>query len=246
VLFQWGSLVGVSPEWKIGGTYSIDPNHATAVYIPNYAPGGTSTWSAPAISPYEWNNTIPNMSSFQGVSVPNLSEALMNPNLNTTTMYQNKRGDICQYLSKTDSALTGYRMPKETEFATMPGENLVAWNTMAPSVDGWVKGAGDFYYMTQAYNSNRADGQTDMLNAAGNYDKKIFGSAINAEQGVVLPASGMLTGIGWMNAGMQGYYWSCSAPSPGAGCTYLFTSSMCATADGMVATGYPVRCIRTE
>jgi hypothetical protein len=135
---------------------------------------------------------------------------------NTTAMYDSLRGDICQYLGKTDAALSGYRLPKRDEFWAGTRQD---WNTSTPTTDGWLMGDGSF---TARNNAGYADGRADFLaaqsgtgynpNQPTNRAGTKMGSGINLVTGVVLPAGGVRTGTLSL-VGARGYHWSCSALS---------------------------------
>jgi hypothetical protein len=165
-------------------------------------------------------------------------------------MYDSLRGDICQYLGKTNPALNGYRLPKRDEFWAGTRQD---WNTATPTTDGWLKGDGTFVSSPAA---GYADGRADFLatqtgtgynpNQPTNGAGMKLGSGSNLATGVVLPAGGLRIGsLAFIGTG--GYYWSCSALSE------TFGWEMLLNVDGVGNMGrpgiprssaVPVRCIR--
>ncbi|MDR1743610.1 MAG: hypothetical protein LBR48_07310 [Dysgonamonadaceae bacterium] len=103
VLFQWGSLVGISPAQTNNAT-AFDAE-ATPIYVPDVAAG---TWSATTASAAGWTyTTIPSPSTLQG------DEAYTNLVLyeySDATSYAGYMGDICAYLTN-----KAWRMPRSTE-----------------------------------------------------------------------------------------------------------------------------------
>jgi hypothetical protein len=259
VFFRWGSLVGVSPAQTNGSSgYST----ATPVYIPTYVEGGTSTWSvgSGATNPY---STLGN-STDPATDIPYLDGSSYNASpygidntyvidaaRNTTAMYDSLRGDICQYLGKTDSTLTGYRLAIQNEMV----RGSQKWNTVTPTADGWIKGDGSFNMRNGA---GYADGRADFLAEVSGtgYDPTQptngvgvkFGAAINQELGVMFPASGLRSaaGGGLGSVGLNGYSWSCSAVNATNAWELLFSEEAVGTQSSGTNRGgaLPVRCIR--
>jgi hypothetical protein len=246
VFFRWGSLVGVSPA-QTNGSDSYSTN--TPVYIPTYMEGGTSTWSTPATSP-SWAN-IPYLSSSYDATPYGIDNTyVMDAARNTTAMYDSLRGDICQYLGKTDPALYGYRLPIQNEMVS-GGQ---AWNTTTPTEDGWIKGDGSFVLTPTA---GYADGRADFLatQQGTGYDPAQptngagvkLGAAINQELGVVFPVGGLCSGA-LFNVGVYGYNWSCSALSATNAWELVFGSATVGSQSSGISrsSAMPVRCIRRE
>jgi hypothetical protein len=148
---------------------------------------GTSTWRVTASAV---NTSGPSDSI---VYIGNdWSGSLRDAEWNTSDMYANMLGDICQYLAKTDSALVGYRLPLPDEYQ-LPNYPIV-WNTTTPSEGGWLKGSDRFTVPSLDY---AADGREDFM---------AFGSAINQEMGVVLPGT-LYLGPPVVKY-LEGFYWS--------------------------------------
>jgi hypothetical protein len=261
VFFKWGSLVGVSPaRTGVSNNYST----ATPVYIPTYVEGGTSTWNvrSGATNPYStWGTTMAGIAA-PATDIPYLDGSYdatpygmdntyaSDAARNTTAMYDSLRGDICQYLGKTDAALTRFRLPQRDEFWSTVRQD---WSSATPTTDGWRKGNGSF---ADSPDAGYADGRADFLatqqgtgynptqptNGAG----KKLGAGINSVTGVVLPAGGARTGS-LSVVGIRGYYWSCSALSATHGWELYFTGTYVGNTDtpGIDRTAAtPVRCIR--
>jgi hypothetical protein len=246
VFFRWGSLVGVSPAQR-GGSDSYST--ATPVYIPTYVNGGTSTWSTPATSP-SWAS-IPYLdSSYDATPYGTDNTYASDAARNTPAMYAAKRGDICQYLGKTDAALNGFRLPKRDEFWA---EVRQVWNTITPTTDGWLMGDGSF---TSANNAGYADGRADFLatqtgigynptqptNGVG----MKLGAGINLVTGAVLPAGGFRnSNLNFVNE--RGFHWSCSALSEVRGWELFFNAEgvgNLSTPGIDRSSAAPVRCMR--
>jgi hypothetical protein len=219
VFFKFGSLVGISPA-QVGN--STDFSTATPVYIPTYVAGGTSTWHSPTTSPYTGGAGWPMYSSGTAEDAPenipyldgrvefnasdygsNASIYIIDVERNTNTMYLAKRGDICQYLGKTQTALKGYRMPRAIEMNIGTGSSGVGW---AALTNGWEKGIGSF---PGSYDNSvgKADGTANIVDLNK-------GSAKNPSLGITLPASGRRNYRGDLeHIGTDGYYWTGSAAS---------------------------------
>jgi hypothetical protein len=193
VFFKWGSLVGVSPA-QTGGNDAF--SSSTPVYIPSYHSWDplTSTWSSPTTSNYTasaWYETI-NMTendhtqNVDPATIPYLdgrkafnSAIPFYPEYNTDEMYGNLRGDICQYLGKTQSALGGYRLPTHSEITQLPSVALHGTFAGDNSV-GNAEGTMDlikagFTYLTSpnvvlpAAGSRVSNGILQSVGAAGGY-----------------------------------------------------------------------------
>jgi hypothetical protein len=164
-------------------------------------------------------------------------------------MYAGLRGDICQYLGKTDSTLNGYRLPLRSEFWA---ETRQDWNTVTPTTDGWLKGDGTFVSSPAA---GYADGRADFLatqtgtgytpNQPTNGAGRKLGSGSNLATGVVLPAGGSRSSTLYA-IGSRGYHWSCSALDATFGWELYFTEAYVGNRDSPGidrSFGVPVRCI---
>jgi hypothetical protein len=164
VMFRWGSLVGIAPPGQ--GDFSTTP-----VYIPNYVEGGTSTWSVPETSPYSTMDDI-SWANDGNYDFAYLGKAEQN----TPEKYAAKKGDICQYLGKTDPALEGYYMPTHDWYAN----DLSLSDFRAPSQMMWLEDTEwkiiSIYPHDYTYS---ADGKA----------RRSFG-IFHQEMGLVLPFSG--------------------------------------------------------
>jgi hypothetical protein len=261
VFFKWGSLVGISPA---GASY----DNNTALYVPyDYTdatptaakwkqttrnavksdtkiPAATDNWTT-------WGgNTaaatdIPYMDQYRGGTSTDLSNTwLIDAVQNNETTYQGLRGDICQYLGKTQSALADYRLPTPNEF----GPNGVnAWNTSTPDANGWQKGTGSFF---ENISVGYADGTANLLVAANNNGNTVYGSGINRTMGdVVFPASGsrFASSGGVSKAGELGRYWSGSANGTLNGYYFLLYNLGAATQDYNVRSfAFAIRCVKND
>jgi hypothetical protein len=265
VFFRWGSLVGVSPA---RANASVVYSDNTPVYIPAYnaADKLASTWnrrsgsSGASANLYStWTPTTADVAA-PATDIPYLDGSynaepygidntyVMDAARNTTAMYDSLRGDICQYLGKTQSALYGYRLPIQNEMVRGRQE----WNTTTPTADGWIKGDGSFVNRPAAgYADGRADLLSNQLGTVYNPAQPTngagvkLGAAINQVLGVMFPAGGIrasdLTFIGSV-----GYYWSCSAISTVSAWELLFSTAIVGgqTSGIIHSSALPVRCIR--
>jgi hypothetical protein len=262
VFFRWGSLVGISPALTNGEkTYLNTP---VIIYVPTYKGETSSTWDSMETTYSTWTvsggypftvpgTDIPYMdhAAHEGSSYTNSNTYAIHADRNTDKVYEGLRGDICQYLSKTQEALAGYRLPRANEFPA----GASSWSTTTPTTEGWLKGDGDFTTSTES--AGYADGRADLLSTTkysvfttsfpSNGAGVKLGTANNRTEWVVLPASGMryTSGI-LMNVGSSGYYWSGSAYSAYAGWNLYFGSTKVDRAGLGRDDAAPVRCIRNN
>jgi hypothetical protein len=267
VFFKWGSLVGISPVGNYSGS--------TAIYVPIVrSPLNTSTWKATTGLTIGGDTDFPTVSgSWAGWQNPSAGNAAPATNIpymdgsyaksgetiysrdntyaidaerNDLTTYQGFRGDICQYLSKTQSALDGYRLPTSDEFGTYTTDSWAASNpTSTPNSDGWIKGIDPFPSLNNS--AGKVNGRANMLIAAENNGNTVYGSAINRLMGdVVFPASGYYLESGTLDyVGATGTYWSCSASSATNGFNWSCgDSNVRPTYTGYRSLARPVRCIK--
>jgi hypothetical protein len=242
VFFKFGSLVGISPARASFST-------SVAVYIPTYVAGppDAATWKCPAVSPYSsWPPTsagdsdsdanaaiIPYLdgrAAFNASNNTRSSTFVIDEARNDATMWANKRGDICQFLSKTGAVSGDYRLPTSSELGTVN----IGWSGSTPVGGGWVKGG--------------APGSATGL-ASGEFD--LIGSYLYVENltmgNVILPASGNRYGNG---GGLdfvttQGLYWSGSANGNLEGRLLYFTeASIGPNGSSERSCAYPVRCVK--
>ena len=108
VHFQFGSLIGMPPTGTLTGSY----------YIPSY------NASDPTSSTWTYNKIDHNIYCFANEDLNNSTGDFTNSFLNdaernTDEFYQNYRGDICKYLSKTGVVSGDWRMPTAAEFGKM-------------------------------------------------------------------------------------------------------------------------------
>jgi hypothetical protein len=265
VFFKWGSLVGVSPV----GSY--DDN--TALYVPyDYTDDTkptTAKWKQTTRNAVKADTDIPavtdNWTSWEKIAntstnIPYLNPAnyagsnysrdntyAIDPDRNTTAMYQSLRGDICQYLSTKTGVVSGdYRLPTSNEFGTINTNQWAASNpTVNPNADGWIKGSGSFSVNNAA---GKADGTANLLVAADNNGNAVYGSAINRSMGdVVFPAAGYRrdNGGALYGVGDDGCYWSGSANSSVSGYAMYFVNSSVSSAGTTDRSyGFSVRCVQ--
>jgi hypothetical protein len=211
VAFRWGSLVGVS----------LSSSYVT--YTPTYNSGNPTTSS--------WNTGSTSYTSIAYISVEGsnygqnntfLNDAARNTDLN----YVACKGDICQYLSKTQPSLGSWRMPTDSEFdstnfGSATPTNLGPWS----------------WWETSASQSTNPDGQSSMRFGVAH----TIGSATTS-----YPASGYRITNGTLDAvGRGGDYWSSSASSSTNGFYLAFNSSYVIPAySNNRQFGFVVRCVQ--
>jgi hypothetical protein len=251
VFFKWGSLVGISPVGSFSGT--------TAIYVPIVkstlntstwkATNGNSTgldddidpsvrhnyttWSSGGYNVYDETpkrGDIPYMdSSFGGTSSGRSNTWLIDANRNEYNVYKEFRGDICQYLSKTQTALEGYRLPSSYEF----GINNTTW---AENEEGWEKATP----YASATGNEKGTAIITGTPAANNYGKN------TKMDDVIFPVSGYRGSTGTQQyLGIVSYYWSGSANTEYYGLVLYLSGSE--VGPGMAVSrsyGNPVRCVK--
>ena len=216
VCFQWGSLIGVS----LNSTY--------VTYSPTYnsTNPALSTWENGSIA---WGNFyIEDDVSPYGQTSTYLNDAARN----TDTYYNAKKGDICQYLSKTNAVSGSWRMPTIKEFNTTNAAKFenITWVTTGTTT--WVQ-----YGTSPGTNSGIANGQSSIsYGAIYTYN----GSSTS------FPASGWRNNGGTLDyVGRQGNYWSSSGDSEGNGFYLAFTMYyVCPAVIINRQYGHLVRCVR--
>jgi hypothetical protein len=247
VFFKWGSLVGISPALTSG---SYDFSGSTDIYVPvvnNTLPN--STWKATTGDAMENDNTFPTVTSnwtswsyyaYVSTEIPYMDQDrgsgtpgwgntwLIDAERNVLDTIQGFRGDICQYLGKTQTALDGYRLPTFYEFGT---------NTESWVLDGT-------FNVAYALTSNlSADGTTIIINGSTPYDRGYVKNT--SMDDVVFPASGCRGrdgGLAYM--GNVGFYVSGSVSST------LSINHMYANGGGVMrdyfsrAYATPIRCVK--
>jgi hypothetical protein len=263
VLFKWGSLVGVSP---VGNNY----DNNTTLYVPyDYTdaaptaakwlsttrdkvkndtkiPEATDDWTKWAYNA-STAKEIPYLDpTYAGSNYGRDNEYAIDADRNNQTMYQSLRGDICQYLSKTNTVSGKYRLPTSNEFGQ---RSAISWTTSSPNADGWIRGINPWPSDNSA--AGKADGTADLLVAAKNNGNAVYGSAINRSMGdVVFPASGYrnIGGGTLIAVGTVTYFWSGSAYST----TYSYSMGLGdgggqwppeLDRDRGRGSGFPVRCV---
>jgi hypothetical protein len=261
VFFKWGSLVGISPART---STSNNFSGSTPVYIPTYnkTTYADSSWEMKNSHSYTSNGWIEtkNGTTENGTAnIPYLdgraafdfigntgrsSTFLTDAAQNTDDMYEGRRGDICQYLSKTKAVTDNYRLPISNEFGPY---TTSSWTTGTANADGWIKGKNPFPSANTA--AGEPDGTANLLVAAENNGNEIYGSANSSPMGVVFPASGYrnYSGGALGGVGEGGYYWSGSASSEKTtdGHSLDFTSSRVYPHGAVRGSyAYPIRCVK--
>jgi hypothetical protein len=229
VFFQFGSLVGISPAGNFGVS-------TTDLYVPAYnASTQTSTWNKTNAGNHGWTwTTLPYITTGTADSRTNFQ--VIDAAQNTPAMWGDYQGDICQYITKTQSFSGNYRLPVSIEF----GASTSGWpNTFSKgqwqqvNVNGWP-----------VINTNQADG-TQIINDGANFVRTADGRVI------FFPAAGIRDSAAGAqyNSGKTGYYRSGSTDA--AGGYYLDINATVVYPGGFSSPsprqrGYSVRCILQE
>jgi hypothetical protein len=260
VYFKWGSLIGISPVKTYG-----DPcfSSTTPVYMPYYDADypDASGWAARYSHSYTalgWVRTYANVAENASINIPymdgtyafNIADSgrkntfAMDAEQNTDEMYESFRGDICQYLGKTDASLDGYRLPMSIEFGSSTGTHL--------NQDGWTLGGGF------ADHSSTLEMDQGYDYEFGTLDVTTFGGyAINSVMGyggipVIFPAAGgrehgsyYYGDNGYVGGtGNSGFYWAGSVASDQQAYVILVASVTVQTQSVNRNCGFPIRCIK--
>jgi hypothetical protein len=288
VFFKWGSLVGISPA-QTGSSDNF--TQYTPLYVPVVESIlSTSSWRQTTGNAIKNSNDFPTVTEFwngwtssgqtatsEPTDIPYMDATfahsdettfgrgntwLIDPERNVYDVYKGFRGDICQYLGETQTALAGYRLPISYEFGT---HEVSSWDTNA-NVNGWKKGGGQYVNGNIAgYPNGRADLLVSTISSTFDTSKHSHAgtnsftlpSAINITmEDVTFPASGIRNAYGGLlNAvGAGGYYWSGSADDT-AGSTnvvknseahlFFFNTTMASTESFVLrSAGLPVRCVK--
>jgi hypothetical protein len=260
VFFKWGSLVGISPaeteDPGLPGTKTQMFIYATPVYVPTYDPDYPTTGSSwlrhtsHSYTTLGWDDTAPNTAEDDADNIPYIDgrnafqpavygrddNYLMGPGRNDATMYQNRRGDICQYLSAKTGVVSGnYRLPTSNECGVI--ETGASWNASTINSDGWKIGGGTFLTNLAA---GADDGTTDLLSDG-------YGSGINRTmEDVVFPASGNRFNNGGALGlvGEEGLYWVGSAFGGIYAYSMHFTQNIISPGNANTRSyALPVRCV---
>lgn len=218
VCFQWGSLIGVS----LNSTY--------VTYSPTYnsTNPALSTWENGSIA---WGNFyIEDNGSPYGQTSTYLNDAARN----TDTYYNAKKGDICQYLSKTGAVSGSWRMPTVKEFNTTNADmnENIGWITTGTTT--WVE-----YGTTPSTPSSGSTNGQSFISYGATYTYN--GSSTS------FPASGYLFCYfpELYSVGQAGNYWSSSAGSAADGFYLAFyTGYLTPTCSNLRQYGLSVRCVR--
>jgi hypothetical protein len=199
VYFKWGSLVGISPAG------SFDAN-STPIYV--YHNGWEETTLAEAHTNNRSGFETGSLWEHIPYGITSATNGYSSDNLASFTFVSDTKnqGDICRFIGKHDASLSGYRMPKASEFIAISGVNYY-WSgstgPLAGTID-WYKGNTTF----QAVVSTVSTGQQKYGSAEGT-----GGYAIN--YGATFPAVGYrdyANNIGALyGVGSSCIYWSCSA-----------------------------------
>jgi hypothetical protein len=205
VFFQWGSLVGISPV----GAWSVSGANATPLYVSVYMSSSqTAMWLPPTNMSTAVGGSYPGFGgSATWESIPSLFGVIISgsdsdrgkPYLYNysadKSSYSVMKGDICRYISDTDSdpALQGYRMPTSYEF----DYSHSGGGTWAANPD-WKQ-----------YNSTSWGSVTTTTDHTGRSTSITWGGQ---QFGATFPASGGRIPSGDLyEIGLTGRYWSGSA-----------------------------------
>jgi hypothetical protein len=242
VYFKWGSLVGVSP---VSTQFGTNPN--PPVYLPTYDTNAETAAWASATNVNDYMTIIYVDDAYSGLGGRE-DTYLIDADRNTDTYYSARKGDICQFISKTtnDPALKNqYRMPKSIEFGGSDVEGTdYSYGTAANGSDiqGWYLGR-----YSPAITISDATGK-QIIGGTGSGGFCIF-------QGAIFPASGYRTptvGGSLSYQGQFGHYWSGSASSEIINGYKLVYELECDASSANPSetqrrdVGIPVRCIKNN
>jgi hypothetical protein len=248
--------VGISPA-QTGNSDAFSAS--TTVYVPTYNVGAatSSTWVRNASHGYTvtgWPTTVSGTAENGAATIPYLdgrsdfsstdytrnSTFVMDAERNTDALYLEKRGDICQYIGKTQGALKGFRLPTSSEMGTANA------NDWSGSTGGWQPTVSPWPMPDNA--AGNPEGMSNLRESAKNKVGKVFASIVNYGMGaVVLPASGYRPDVDGVltSVGNTGNYWSGSAQSEVNGFRMTFAGSLMHTIS-LAPRSYAlsVRCVR--
>jgi hypothetical protein len=239
LMFRWGSLVGIAVRVNEGQADVVGSwNASTTIYVPNG--NGWKSTTATAEGYTKWRNTSQGSAEIPYVDASYGIVDLTAPAQNTSTRWNSRRGDICQYIGAKNTALAGYRMPILGEFGP-DGNNSINKN-------GWTVTG-----LTSAI-TTVVDGTYDFV---ANNRRRAKNTTLNgAVGGVVFPVSGYrYHDSGEMKVvNSLGVYAMATPPSANtmyelsirleSGVTSLFTQH---TNDACYrAYGLPVRCVLAD
>lgn len=229
LFFRWGSLVGISPLGAWGTT--------TPVYVPSGSGWTPSTANAQGYN--GWANEPSSLAAGK-IEIPYMDETrgsvdMTAPAQNSSTMWANLRGDICQYIGSKDATLSGYRMPIRGEFGSA-GDSF--------DKEGWTLA------------NNDASGTAHNAYGTGNFSSKLRATNSIINGGIIFSGSGYRHrasgSVGY--AGNLGCYWSASPGSnANAACAFRFEGTVFAGGIANTVTpqlltiqrsyAIPVRCV---
>jgi hypothetical protein len=210
---------------------SVSLSNSYVTYTPTYNSGNPteSSWVSAA-------GTYSDFASVAYISVAGSDYGQTNTFLNdaaqnTDANYAVYKGDICQYLSKTQPSLGSWRMPTAKEYNSegLADNAYVSWSTAIT----WAS-FGSFGDQTSNVN---AQGTTS-ISSGGTYT--VNGSSSS------YPASGFRVPNGTLlYVGLYGRYWSSSVYSSTNGYYLYFSSSLVGPAlSGSRQSGFVVRCVQ--
>ncbi len=215
VSFKWGSLVGISLSSSLV-TYTPTYNSTTP---------SSSTWSI-------GSTTYANITYFtDNVAGDQTNAFLSDAAQNKDTNYLILKGDICQYLSKTQPSLGSWRMPTQQEFnaAGLADGASVSWTT---STAPWAE-FGSFGDQTNNVNTQG----TFLMPGGGTYT--VNGASTSYPASGYRPIDGTL-----LNVGQGGYYWSCSASNTNGYTLSFDNSNVYPAANFNRQYAFAVRCVK--
>jgi hypothetical protein len=239
VFFKWGSLVGISPVGNFSGS--------TDIYVPVIEdPLTVSTWDPTTATARGWTSwgytianptDIPYMDPDRGSGTTGRDNTwLIDEERNVLDTIKGFRGDICQYLGKTQTALDGYRLPTSNEFGL--SNNTYEWISGGTSSDGWVRASS---FLLQS--TSDVDGTANIIGSFSPPTQS-FGKNTSMD-GVIFPASGYLDKGSLSLVGYYGYYWSGSAYSTESGHLLFYDAHDMGPNGAMYrSAAFPIRCVK--
>jgi hypothetical protein len=201
VFFMWGSLVGISPA----GDHGVAVNSTSKIYVPTFNSGSNPTWATDD----DLLANVPFVKDiFPGDFLDPSGTYLMDNDRNTSTCWNDKKGDICRYISENGYGPGGnYRLPTGYELGTPMG--ITTYIVLDYGTSGWTRigttwaGSGNYTSVPSTY----GDGTFLISCGASN-------------NGFVFPASGNKLATTTNNGGGDsylsnvngsGFYWSGTA-----------------------------------
>lgn len=233
VLFQWGSLVAISPT-------TLEPLDVMAVtYKEGHYPDGHILFSPTGIYDYDWTDIpyISEMTSPFNNSVTT-EDDFATYNNNTGFNAAEGKGDICRYISAQGWVSGKWRLPTADEIEKLIDEQTSVSNGSFTRMLVTPNGANYYGYNAYGYYQHESG--------------RWLGTGATLSSGVIIPLIGVYFSAGGCrgidgltnNVGGVGYYWSGSSVSTKFSYHLAIDPSMAIGQSCFRQFGNPVRCIR--